>query len=37
MHYSIEPRKGNMLKDMDFRHLQEILLANIENNYWIQQ
>ena len=26
-----------MLEDMDFYHLLEICLANIENNYWILQ
>ena len=25
-----------MLKDMDFYHLREIFLTNVENNYWIQ-
>ena len=25
-----------MLKDMDFYHLQEIFLKNIENSYWTQ-
>ena len=25
----------NMLKDMDFCHLREVFLTNIENNYWI--
>ena len=29
----IEQRMKNMLKDMDFCHLQEIYLTNIENNY----
>ena len=28
--YSIEPRIGNMSKDMEFYHLQEIFLTNIE-------
>ena len=32
---SIEPRRENMLKDMEFYRLQEIFLTNIENNYWI--
>ena len=26
-----------MLKDTDLCHLQEIYLANIEDNYWIQE
>ena len=33
-HYFIE--QENMLKDMDFCHLQEIYLTSVENSYWIQ-
>ena len=31
----IEPRAKKYVKDMDFCHLQESYLANLENNYWI--
>ena len=33
MHYN--PKQENMLKDMDFCHLLEIHLRNMEKNYWI--
>ena len=33
--YSIEPRTRKYVKDMDFYHVLEFVLTNIENNYWI--
>ena len=30
---SIEPRTKNILKNMDFYHLLEVYIKNIENNY----
>ena len=34
-HYSVEPRTKNMSEVMDFYHLREIYLTNVENNSWI--
>ena len=35
MGYSIGPTTKNMLKDIDFCHLQEMYQTNLEKKYWI--